>query len=73
MVLTHFTLTYFRLSPHTCSWALQEEGPAELEPRGLAGRTEGWQSSAGDLAIPQPRVWLQDNSVSEVIALKTPN
>lgn len=31
-VLTHFTPVYFRLSPHTCSWAQQEEGPTELEP-----------------------------------------
>lgn len=29
-VLTHFTLVYFRLSPHTRSRAQREEGPAEL-------------------------------------------
>lgn len=45
MVLTHFTLIYFRLSPHTCSWAQQEEGPTELEPRGLAHWTQSWQNS----------------------------
>lgn len=32
MVLTHFTPVYFRLLPHTCSWAQQEEGPTELDP-----------------------------------------
>lgn len=38
MVLTHFTLVYFRLSPHTCSWAQQEEGPQSWSQE--AGRGE---------------------------------
>lgn len=71
MVLTHFTLVYFRLSPHTYSWAQQEEGP-------LSWSREGWQwREAGGLvggALPSCQlIWLRDDSIRELIVLKTRN
>lgn len=66
-VLTHFTLVYFRLSPHTCSRAQREERPPEL---GSRGATLEWK-----LALPSRRlrIWLQNDSISELIVPKTRN
>lgn len=48
-VLTHFTLVYFRLSPHTRSRAQREERPPEL---GSQGRHVGVE--AGFAVPPAP-------------------